>query len=273
MFNRRSITVAALALSSLLIGGAALAGVGVDGATEAEVETPAGGSAIDASVETTVAASTDTTAPTTSTTSASTTTTSTTSTTMATVATATAEVTTHVVADAGSVTVSFDGSALTIVSIEAGDEWQVETEAGAGTEVEVSFRTATRRVDFEAEIEDGAVKVKVEERLLDALGLDVSADADFEADVAIDIAPFTIDADPAGSLVVEVVDGMIVLVDVQVNAGWEFDYSIDDGELEAEFTDGTGEVEVDVELDDGEIEVEVDVEIEAGIGIGISDDD
>jgi hypothetical protein len=67
---------------------------------------------------------------------------------------------------AGFVTVSRNGNTLTVVATAPNAGFTTEIESSAGPEVEVEFRGLNTRVDFEAELEDGGVVVKVRERAL-----------------------------------------------------------------------------------------------------------
>ncbi len=69
------------------------------------------------------------------------------------------------VADAGTVTVAQVGAALEIVSVEPAAGWEHEVEVASGREVEVDFRKGTRRIQFDAELEDGEVRVRIRERV------------------------------------------------------------------------------------------------------------
>ena len=63
--------------------------------------------------------------------------------------------------DAGSVSVRSDAGTLTVLSANANPGFTSEVERGTGTEVEVQFANGAVRVDFNAELEDGAVRVRV----------------------------------------------------------------------------------------------------------------
>ena len=65
---------------------------------------------------------------------------------------------------AGEVTVSSDGAALTIDSVATNTGWTAEIEVSTGREVEVNFRSGQDRIDFDAELEDGAIRVRVRDR-------------------------------------------------------------------------------------------------------------
>ena len=63
--------------------------------------------------------------------------------------------------DAGSVTIRRTGSTLSIVSVNGNPGWSSEVEQGTGPEIEVKFVNGATRVDFNAELEDGGVRVRV----------------------------------------------------------------------------------------------------------------
>ena len=74
------------------------------------------------------------------------------------------------VGDAGTVTVASDGASLTIVAVESAEGWAAEVEVASGREVEADFRNGVRRVQFNAELEDGEIRVRVRERVDDGGG-------------------------------------------------------------------------------------------------------
>jgi hypothetical protein len=65
---------------------------------------------------------------------------------------------------AGTVTIGRTGSVLNVVAVGTNAGWTAEIERASGAEVEVEFRNGTARIDLEAELEDGAVQVRVRER-------------------------------------------------------------------------------------------------------------
>lgn len=71
---------------------------------------------------------------------------------------------TYRAAAAGTVTVSRDGASLSITDVDPTDGWSHRVERGSGYEVEVTFRRAGERIDFDAEIEHDRVKIRVRER-------------------------------------------------------------------------------------------------------------
>lgn len=84
--------------------------------------------------------------------------------------------TVYTVEDAGTVTVGFDGTSLTLVDSAAAAGWTVSVDSMLATEIEVDFVSQTRHLRFNAEIEDGAVRVRVEDRTKDASDDSVGSD-------------------------------------------------------------------------------------------------
>jgi hypothetical protein len=69
------------------------------------------------------------------------------------------------VADAGEVVLADDGGVLEVVDVSTQPGWTAEIEVAAGVEVEIDFRSGSRRVQFNAELEAGEVRVRIRERL------------------------------------------------------------------------------------------------------------
>jgi hypothetical protein len=75
-------------------------------------------------------------------------------------------------AGAGTVLVAVEGGSLRIVAATPSSGWRVEVEQATGREVEVDFRSGTKRVQVNVEIEDGEVRERVRVRD-DADGTDI----------------------------------------------------------------------------------------------------
>jgi hypothetical protein len=75
-------------------------------------------------------------------------------------------------AGAGTVLVAVEGGSLRLVSATPVSGWRVEVEQASGPEVEVDFRSGTRRVQVNVELEDGQVRERVRVRD-DADGTDI----------------------------------------------------------------------------------------------------
>ncbi|HEX4979648.1 MAG TPA: hypothetical protein VFV35_06250 [Acidimicrobiales bacterium] len=82
----------------------------------------------------------------------------------ATAGVAAADVRRLVAADAGTVTYAVDGGSLTLVEATPAAGWVVEVEQGSGRELDLDFRSGTRRVQVEVEFEDGTVRERVRTR-------------------------------------------------------------------------------------------------------------
>ena len=67
-------------------------------------------------------------------------------------------------AGAGTVLVAVEGGSLRLVAATPTAGWRVEVEQGAGREVEVDFRSGTKRVQVNVELEDGQVRERVRVR-------------------------------------------------------------------------------------------------------------
>ena len=65
--------------------------------------------------------------------------------------------------DGGTVTITSDGSTLTLVGTGPSAGWSPEVEAASGREIDVDFRNGDRRIRFSAELEDGQARIKVRE--------------------------------------------------------------------------------------------------------------
>lgn len=68
------------------------------------------------------------------------------------------------VSDAGAVVLAEDAGSLAIVSVETNAGWTHEVELLVGREVEADFRSGDRRIQFNAELEDGVIRVRIRER-------------------------------------------------------------------------------------------------------------
>src|SRR5688500_16396729 len=139
LFRRSTRGVAGAIAAAVLVGGTAAAvttdGFGSSGSSSATLATPA--------TPTTVP---PTTVPTTA------------------VPTAEAAATTHPVLAAGTVTVALEGAVLRVVDVRTNAGWTNNVERGLDREVEVTFRRGNERVDFNAELEDGQVRIRISDR-------------------------------------------------------------------------------------------------------------
>ncbi len=74
------------------------------------------------------------------------------------------DTTVYSIEDAGTVTVSFDGTALLLVDFQAARGWSASIDSETATEIEIDFQSANRHLRFKAEVEDEGVRAQVEDR-------------------------------------------------------------------------------------------------------------
>ncbi len=194
--------------------------------------------------------------------------------------------TVHEAGAAGTVTVLREGDVLTVTEVNPNDGWTFEVEQATGREVEVKFLSGNTRVDFNAELEDGEVRVRVRTRLLDpdeaigadddgaAAGLDDGADqADDDVIAASDLGTHVIEAGPV-TVTIEVTEDGLMLLSVDAPQGFDetrIEQSSD--EIELRFKSDSLEVRIEIELDHGRLDVDVEVKDDDDHGRHGHDDD
>lgn len=67
----------------------------------------------------------------------------------------------YTVGDAGTLVLAVEDQHLTLGAISPAGGWEHEVESEEGEEVEVTFRNESSRIDFEAEFEDGEIKIEM----------------------------------------------------------------------------------------------------------------
>ena len=75
--------------------------------------------------------------------------------------------TTYEAGGAGTVTVARDGDTLAITGTSTTDGWQSHIDEAQGREVEVDFTNGAREIDFNAELEDDQVRIRVRDEVDD----------------------------------------------------------------------------------------------------------
>lgn len=150
------------------------------------------------------------------------------------------------VGDAGTVTFSIVDGALVLDDVTANDGWMMAIDEQDPDEIEVDFTRDNVEWEIEIELEDDG-------RIL-------------EIEIDQDLAPAdtgSYDIGDAGTFAFSVVDGRLVLDDLNVAHGWtlvELDEEAD--EIAFELVNGPRSFDVEVELeDDGTIELEIDYEV------------
>jgi hypothetical protein len=183
------------------------------------------------------------------------------------------------VGDAGTVTVTSDGSALSIVAVDAAAGWAAEVEVATGREVEADFRNGTRRIQFNAELEDGQIKVRVRERADDGGGsttttsptdttsptsttmpTSTTSSTSTTAPPAGDDrgAAVTYEAGDGGAVTISSAGAVLTVVSVDPATGWSTEIEVSSGrEVEVDFRNGTRRIQFYAELEDGEVRIRV----------------
>jgi hypothetical protein len=169
--------------------------------------------------------------------------------------------TTYEVGDAGTVTVSNDGTVLEIVSVVQATGWQIEIEVASGREVEVDFTSGTRRIQFNAELEDGQIRVRAREETVAAT---TTTQSTTESKTAAAVANTTdngttvYEAGDAGKVTISNDGTTLTITVVDPADGWSHEIEVMSGrEVEVDFRKGGERVQFNAELEDGEVRVRV----------------
>lgn len=150
------------------------------------------------------------------------------------------------VGDAGTVTFSLADGDLVLDDVTTNDGWSSDIDGQDPDEIGVDYTRGDVSWEIDIELED------------DSRILEIEIDQDIEpADTG------SYDIGDAGTFAFSVIDGQLVLDDLNVTDGWtlgELDEATD--EIEFELVNGPRSFDVEVELeDDGTIELEIDYEV------------
>jgi hypothetical protein len=176
----------------------------------------------------------------------------------------------HPVLDAGSVAVVQEGAVLRVVEVLAGAGWTATVERGLDREVEVTFRNGGARVDFNAELEDGAVRIRVRDRRTEAGGSGGSA----TTVPSVTVPPVTVPSVPApglaapeirtfraagGSVTITLQGGTLSLSLASPNAGYAAEvHDSRSDRVEVRFGSGDRESRIEVRVEGGRLVPRVD---------------
>jgi hypothetical protein len=200
------------------------------------------------------------------------------------------------VEDAGTVHLGNQGSTLIILSAVANPGFEVEVEVPEGREVEADFRGDGRRLQFNAELEDGVVRVRIRteaEASTTVTVIDTSTtspttptststtettsaststtattattiddhgdDDDDDNLIDLPIGPVTYDVSGAATVtVIFSLDGHLQLGLISPAAGWTVDETRQESdEVEVRLRSGEEEARLRVRVDDGQVRVEI----------------
>ena len=190
------------------------------------------------------------------------------------------EQTVYEVGNAGTVTIAKDGSVLSVASVNQAPGWVIEIETASGREVEVDFRNGDTRVQFNAELEDGQIRVRAVERSdtgASTTSTSTSTSTTGTTDTSTSTTASTsttviganvaagvtagatrYDAGAAGSVDIVRSGAVLEITSVNPAAGWTFEVEVRTGrEVELDFRRGGERVQFNAELEDGEIRVRV----------------
>ena len=158
-------------------------------------------------------------------------------------------------------TITNNGTQLEIVSVNQNDGWQIEIEVASGREVEVDFSSGTRRIQFNAEFEDGEIRVRAREGVITATTQATTSTTQGSTASTVAVSEqgtVTYEAGAAGSVTISNDGSQLTIVDVNAADGWSHEIEVQVGrEVEMDFRNGEERVQFNAELEDGEVRVRV----------------
>ncbi len=195
------------------------------------------------------------------------------------------------VEEAGTITLGSVAEGLTILAANAEAGWNATVEVPLGREVEARFESGGLRIDFNAELEDGEVRVRI--RRSDRDGVSTTTTISPPTSTTVTTAPpattsstssttstsstsTTVDDNRrrtdipegvqvyevfgAGSVTIDIRNGLLFLLGVEVESGWTFEIDkADTDDIRVEFESGyDSEAELRVRIRDGRLEVRRD---------------
>ena len=192
--------------------------------------------------------------------------------------------------DAGAVVLSRSDGQVAIVSATPNGGYQAEVEVASGREVEADFTGNGVKVKFNAELEDGVVKVRITSENSDvtsasgatsttnrssttsqtsttgsnsttattaSTGAGTSALADGQTNRIV--------VANAGTVLLRRSGGTLTIVSTESNPGWTVEVEVATGrEVEGDFRNGGLRVKFNFELEDGVVRTEIETESETG---------
>ncbi|NIA25584.1 MAG: hypothetical protein GWP04_08430, partial [Gammaproteobacteria bacterium] len=180
--------------------------------------------------------------------------------------------------EAGVVEIAVSDAGLELISATPNDGFEVSSISTEVDSVEVKFQSGSLEVEFEAELEDGMLYVKVSRDAVedsssddhDSLESDDSTTHDSSSDdssteesedttPAVDMTK-TFTVVTAGSVQISVSGGSLELLDTSLNAGWEIiEMRTETDQIEITFSNGSVEVEFEAEIDNGQLDISIEV--------------
>jgi len=189
--------------------------------------------------------------------------------------------------EAGTVEIAVGDAGLELVSATPNDGFEVSSTRTEADSIDVKFRSGSLEVEFEAELENGTLNVKVSRETAEdasnddhALTSDHSSTEDSKSDhsstedsksdhsstedstdttPAVDMTK-TYTVGTAGSVQIKVSNGSLELLDATPNTGWEItETRTEADQIKIEFRNGSEKVEFEAELDHGQLQTKTEI--------------
>jgi hypothetical protein len=192
--------------------------------------------------------------------------------------------------DAGVVVLSRSDGQLAIVSATPNTGYQAEVEVASGREVEADFTGNGVKVKFNAELEDGVVKVRITSEDSDVASASGATSTTNRSSTTSQTSTTGSNSTPAttastgsgtsaladgqtnrivvanaGAVLLRRNGGTLTIVSTESNPGWTVEVEVATGrEVEGDFRNGGLRVKFNFELEDGVIRTEIETESETG---------
>ncbi|NOY56184.1 MAG: hypothetical protein GXP34_09385 [Actinobacteria bacterium] len=189
--------------------------------------------------------------------------------------------------EAGTVEIAVGDTGLELVSATPNDGFEVSSTRTEPHGIDVKFRNGSLEVEFEAELENGTLNVKVSRETADDVANDdqtresdhpstensstedstsdhpstenSSTEGSTDTTPAVDMTK-TYTVGTAGSVQIKVSGGSLELLDATPNAGWEItETRTEADQIKIEFTNGSENVEFEAELDHGQLQTKTEI--------------
>ena len=179
--------------------------------------------------------------------------------------------------EAGTVEITVGDAGLELVSATPNDGFEVSSIQTEADSIDVKFRSGSLEVEFEAELENGMLNVKVTRETAedassddhtltgdhssteDSTGDHSSTENPTDTTPAVDMTK-TYTVGDAGSVQIKVSGGNLELLDATPNAGWEItETRTEADQIKIEFRNGSEKVEFEAELDHGQLQTKTEI--------------
>ncbi len=168
--------------------------------------------------------------------------------------------------EAGTVEIAVGAAGLELITATPNEGFEISRTRTEPDNINVKFRAGSLEVEFEAELEDGALTVKVTREAVDESDDDHSSDDPSEDDSSTkaEASPNadmtkTFEAGSAGTVTISIAAGVLTLDGTTENDGWSITKTrTQSDEIKVEFSNGTDEVEFEAELHNGQLETKTE---------------